>query len=223
VLGLPCLDEEQASLQFGTKRIFYLMDGKAVEAQIEERRPNCLLMSSFKVQKMMRKTRRSMGRNADFYVINVSPTAQQPTEFHIGEELTAKQRDNFRSLIDYDFPKLLQPVNSPHVSRQCVHPIETIGPMKRHRLNMLSSVESDELSRHLKDTMQASLTCVWCFNALRSTSSAFRRWNILATLCQLVKFPFRQRKSRLLETGKCLRGKRRIAVCVILQLLRKIC
>jgi hypothetical protein len=65
----------------------------------------------------MRKTRRSRGRNAEFYVIELTPAADQPTDFHIGEELTAKQRDNFRSLLDDDFPELLQHVNSPHVSR----------------------------------------------------------------------------------------------------------
>jgi hypothetical protein len=81
VLGLPWLDEEHASLQFGTTRDFSLMDGTAVEAQIEERRPNCLLVLYVKVRKLMRKTRHNMGRNADFYEINVSPSAEQPTEF----------------------------------------------------------------------------------------------------------------------------------------------
>jgi hypothetical protein len=69
--------------------------------QLEERRPECLLMSSNKVQKLMRKTRRSRGRNAEFRVIEVTPPADQPPAFHIGEELTAKQRENFRSLL-YD-------------------------------------------------------------------------------------------------------------------------
>jgi hypothetical protein len=49
VLGLPWLDEEQASLQFGTTSVFTLMDGNEVEARIEERRHECLLMSSTKV------------------------------------------------------------------------------------------------------------------------------------------------------------------------------
>jgi hypothetical protein len=35
VLGLPWLDEEQASLQFGTTRVFNPMDGIALETQIE--------------------------------------------------------------------------------------------------------------------------------------------------------------------------------------------
>jgi hypothetical protein len=30
----------------------------------------------------MRKTRRSKGRNADFNVIELTPTADQPTDFH---------------------------------------------------------------------------------------------------------------------------------------------
>jgi hypothetical protein len=35
-----------------------------------------------KVQKLMRKTRRSKGRNAEFYVIDVTPAAEQSAEFH---------------------------------------------------------------------------------------------------------------------------------------------
>jgi hypothetical protein len=33
-------------------------------------------------QKLMRKTRRGEGRNAEFYVIEVTPAANQPTGFH---------------------------------------------------------------------------------------------------------------------------------------------
>jgi hypothetical protein len=74
VHGLPWLDDEQASLQFGTTRASTLMDGTALETQIEERRPKYLPMSSTKVQKLMRKTRRIIrGRNAKFYVIEVTP------------------------------------------------------------------------------------------------------------------------------------------------------
>jgi hypothetical protein len=57
ILGLPWLNDEHASLQFGTTRIFTLMDGTVVETTLEERRHECLLMSSTKVQKLMRKTR----------------------------------------------------------------------------------------------------------------------------------------------------------------------
>jgi hypothetical protein len=53
----------------------------------------------------MRKTRRSIGRNAEFYVIELTPAADQPTEFHNGEELTTDQRDKFRSLLYDDFPE----------------------------------------------------------------------------------------------------------------------
>jgi hypothetical protein len=70
----------------GTTRVFNLMDGTTVETQIEERRPECLLMSYVKVQELMRKTRRRRGHNAEFYVINVSPAAKQSTEFHTREE-----------------------------------------------------------------------------------------------------------------------------------------
>jgi hypothetical protein len=100
-----------------------------VETTLEERRPECLLLSSTKVQKLMRKTRRSRGRHAEFYVIELTSAVDQPADFHTGEELTAEQRDNFRSLLYDDFPELLQPVDSPLVSRQWDHPIETPGPM----------------------------------------------------------------------------------------------
>jgi hypothetical protein len=137
-MGLPWLDDDHASLQFGPTRVFTLMDGTAVETTLEERRLECLLMSSTKVQKLVRKTRRSRGRRAEFYVIELTPAVDQPTEFHIGEELTAEQHDNFRSLLYDDFPELLPLVNFPLVSRQWDHPIETTGPMRRQRLNRLS-------------------------------------------------------------------------------------
>jgi hypothetical protein len=105
----------------------------------------------------MRKTRRIMGRNAEFYVIELTPAADQPTEFHTREELTTYQRDNFRSLLYDDFPELLQHVNSPPVSRQWDHPIETAGTMKRQRLKRLSPVERAELNRQLKDAVDAGL------------------------------------------------------------------
>jgi hypothetical protein len=117
VLGLPWLDDEHASLQFGTSRVFTVMDGPARETTLEERRPVCLQMSSIKIQRLVRKTRRSRGRNAEFYVIELTSAADQPTDSHTGEELTTEQRDNFRSLLYDDFPELLQPVNSTLVSR----------------------------------------------------------------------------------------------------------
>jgi hypothetical protein len=51
----------------------------------------------------------------------------------------------------------MQPLDSPHVSRQWDHPIETIGPMKRQRLNILSLAERAELNRQLKDAMEVGL------------------------------------------------------------------
>jgi hypothetical protein len=135
------------------------MDGTTVETQIEERRLECLLMSSTNVQKLMRQTRRKRGRNAEFHVVEVTPTiTNQPTKSHFREELRAQQRENFRSLLYENFPKLLQPVNSPHVNRQWDYPIETTGPIKRQRLNRLSHAKRNELNRQLKDAMEASLT-----------------------------------------------------------------
>jgi hypothetical protein len=99
VLGLPWLDDEQAFVQFGTTHVFTLMMGSTkVETQTEDRRPECLLMSSGKVQILMLKTRRRRGRNAEFKVSNVTLAAEQPAEFHHREKLTAEIREQFRSL-----------------------------------------------------------------------------------------------------------------------------
>jgi hypothetical protein len=49
IKGLPWLDDEHASLHFGSTTVFTLMDGTSVETPLEERRPECLLMSSTKV------------------------------------------------------------------------------------------------------------------------------------------------------------------------------
>jgi hypothetical protein len=134
------------------------MDGTTVQTQLEERRLECLLMLSTKVQKLMRKTRRSRGRHAEFYVIEITPSTGQLTTFHIGEELTAEQSDeNFRSLLYDDFPELLQPMDSPYVSRWWNHPIETTGSMKRQRLNKLPLPQRAELNRQLKDAMDVGL------------------------------------------------------------------
>jgi hypothetical protein len=116
-------------------------------------------MSSCNIQKLMRKTRRSRGHDADVFVIHVMPTAEQPAEFHTRDELTAEQHENFRSLIYDDFPELLRQVDSPRMSRQWDHPIETIGPMKCQRLIRLSLAERAELNRQLKDAVEASLIC----------------------------------------------------------------
>jgi hypothetical protein len=105
----------------------------------------------------MRKTRRNRGRHADFYVIELTSTTEQPTDFHTCEELIAEQRDNFRTLLFDDFPELLHPVDSPHVSRQWDHPIDITSPMRRQRLNRLSPAERAELNRQLKDAIEAGL------------------------------------------------------------------
>jgi hypothetical protein len=60
VLGLLWLDDEHAFLQYGTTRVFTLMEGTAVETQIEERRPECLEQPAL---------------------------VEHPGEFHTGEEL----------------------------------------------------------------------------------------------------------------------------------------
>jgi hypothetical protein len=79
------------SLYRSARRVFFaLMDGISVETQIEERRHECLLLSSGKIRKLMRKTRRRRGRNGEFYVIHISPATEQPAEFHTEEELTAQ-------------------------------------------------------------------------------------------------------------------------------------
>jgi hypothetical protein len=133
------------------------MDGTTLEIQIDERRPQCLQMSSTKVQKRMRKASRSKGRNAEFSAIAITPAAVQPTEFHSGEELSAEQRENFRSLIYNDFPEILHPINSPPISRQWDYPIDTTSPMKRQRLKILSPAERAELNRQLTDAMDVGL------------------------------------------------------------------
>jgi hypothetical protein len=83
------MDDQQASLQFRTTRDFTLMDGSRVETQIEDRLHGCLIMSSGKIQALMRKTRRNMGRIAELHVIDISSLAGQPTEFHTRREHTA--------------------------------------------------------------------------------------------------------------------------------------
>jgi hypothetical protein len=52
------------------------MDGTTVDTPIEERRHECPLMSSDKVQKLVRKTRRSRGRNAKFSVSHITVTTE---------------------------------------------------------------------------------------------------------------------------------------------------
>jgi hypothetical protein len=80
VLKLPWLDDEQASLQYGTARVFTMMDGTIVETETKEHRLECRLMAPTKVQRLMRKTRRDNGRKADFFVSNITPATLQPSD-----------------------------------------------------------------------------------------------------------------------------------------------
>jgi hypothetical protein len=161
VLGLPWLDDEQTSFQFGTTRVFTFMDYTTVVTQTYERIPKCSPMSSTKIQKLLRKTRRRRRRNVYFYVIDVTPVAKKPTEFRNGEDLIGEQFENFRSSFYDDFPELLRPVDSPHLRRHLDLPIrlETTGPMKRQNLNRLSPTERVELNRQLNDAAEAGLNC----------------------------------------------------------------
>jgi hypothetical protein len=54
-------------------------------------------MSYGNIQKRTRKTRRSKERIAQILVLDVTPTTEQSADFHIGEDLTAEQRNNFRT------------------------------------------------------------------------------------------------------------------------------
>jgi hypothetical protein len=51
------------------------MDRILVETKTEERRLDCLLMSSNKIQKFIRKTPPISRRDVDFIVMNVTPAA----------------------------------------------------------------------------------------------------------------------------------------------------
>jgi hypothetical protein len=90
-------------------------------------------------------------------VIYGTPIAQQTAEFHNGGELTQDQCKNFQMLLYDDFPELMPPMDSPHVSRNWDDPIETTGPMKRNRLNVLPLAKRVGLIRQLKDAIEAGL------------------------------------------------------------------
>jgi hypothetical protein len=76
VLGFPWLDDEQATLRFGTECVYALMDGTVVETQVVVRRPECLLMPSTKVQRLMRKSTRAKGRTAEFFAVHLAVHGQ---------------------------------------------------------------------------------------------------------------------------------------------------
>jgi hypothetical protein len=80
VQALPWLDEEQASLQFGTTRVFTLMDGTLWKLKLRRAVLSVYRCRLLIFRKLMRKTRRSRGRNTDFYVIEVTLEATQPNE-----------------------------------------------------------------------------------------------------------------------------------------------
>jgi hypothetical protein len=76
VLGLPSSDDEHASLQFGTTRVFTLMDGTIMEIQIEERRLECFLMSLARFRNSCTRRAATRRRNAEIYVIDILPTPE---------------------------------------------------------------------------------------------------------------------------------------------------
>jgi phytoene dehydrogenase-like protein len=111
------------------------MDGTAVQTTLEERRLECLLLSSTKVQKLLRKTRRNKGRHAEFTSLNLRQPLNNRQTFTLERSL---QQNNVTTSGRYSLMTsrsyLRQHVDSPHVSRQWDHPIKTIGPMRRRRL-----------------------------------------------------------------------------------------
>jgi hypothetical protein len=98
VLGLPWLDDEQAGLKFGAERLFTLMDGTAIENQVIERHPECLLLLT-RVLKSMRKSSRATGRTAEFFTVNLAAAEQQPpSEFRLSDELSDDYREDLREM-----------------------------------------------------------------------------------------------------------------------------
>jgi hypothetical protein len=75
-------------------------------------------MSFGKAHMLMRKTRQSRGRYAEFFVINVTLATEQVAEFHTREVPFEEQRNAFLTLLYADFPELVQHVDLTHVSRQ---------------------------------------------------------------------------------------------------------
>jgi hypothetical protein len=116
-MGLPWLDDEQATLKFDAERLFILMNGTVIENQVIERRPECLLLSSTKAQKFMIKYARAKDRTAEFFTVHLMVAEQQaPSEFHLDDKLSDQHQEDLRKMLFDDFSKLLQHVDSPHVS-----------------------------------------------------------------------------------------------------------
>jgi hypothetical protein len=108
------------------------MDGTIIQTQVVDRRPECLFLSSTKVQKLITKSARAKRWTAEFIMDHLT-AANQPTseEFHIGDELSNQHREALREILFDDSPDLLQLDDSLHVSRPWDHPVDTTGQMKR--------------------------------------------------------------------------------------------
>jgi hypothetical protein len=79
----------------------------------------------------MRKSNRTKGRTAKSFMVHVVAVEQQPpNDFHLDDELSDYHREDLREMLFDNFPELLQPVDSPCVSRPWDHPVDTTGRMR---------------------------------------------------------------------------------------------
>jgi hypothetical protein len=159
VLGLPGLDDEQVTPQCSAERPFTLRDDTVIENEVIEQPPECLLMSSTKLQMFMRKqSARAKGWTAKLVTMHLAAAElHPPLEFHLGDEFSDDHRQELWRMFFDNFPELLKPVDSPHASRRWGHPIDTTGQMRRQRLDCLSRARREELNRQLKDVIIARL------------------------------------------------------------------
>jgi hypothetical protein len=105
----------------------------------------------------------SEGPNYLVYIVNFATAEQQPSsELHFGDELSDDQRENLRKMVFDDFPELIQPADSPHVSRPRDHPIDITGPMWRRRLNRMSHTKREELNGLVNDVVLARVIRTSC-------------------------------------------------------------
>jgi hypothetical protein len=82
-----------------------LTDGTVIENQVLEQHPECLLLLSTKIKKLMRKSSRAKGLTAYFFTVHLAATEQQPpSEFHLGNEFIDKHREDSRKMLFGDFP-----------------------------------------------------------------------------------------------------------------------
>jgi hypothetical protein len=70
VLGLPWLDDEQATLEFGAEGHFTMIDGTMIKKHMIERRPAFLSMSSTEVHNLLRKSAIANGQTAKNFTVN---------------------------------------------------------------------------------------------------------------------------------------------------------